>query len=128
DILVLADHFLDRLARKSGMPRKRLAQAAADKLTGYHWPGNVRELQNTIERALILSRDFQITADDIRLSTLDGTDAAGVYNRTLQGQYREMSLDQLEFEHIMATLEYTQWNKTQAARILGIERSTLDRK
>jgi two-component system, NtrC family, response regulator HydG len=129
DILVLANHFLDRLARKSGTPRKRLTQDAADKLTAYHWPGNVRELQNTIERALILSPHTQITADDVRLSTLDGTGGAGLaYNRTPQGQYREMSLDQLEFEHIMATLDYTQWNKTQAARILGIERSTLDRK
>jgi two-component system, NtrC family, response regulator HydG len=129
DVLVLANHFLDRFARKSGTPRKRLSQDAADKLTGYHWPGNVRELQNTIERGLILSPHSQITGDDIRLSTLDSTEEGGIYyNRTPQGQYREMSLQRLEFEHLMATLEYTQWNKTQAARILDIERSTLDRK
>jgi two-component system, NtrC family, response regulator HydG len=129
DIPVLANHFLDRLARKSGMPRKRLTQDAIDKLTIYHWPGNVRELQNTIERALILSPHSQITGDDIRLSTLDDAQNGGLaYNRTPQGQYREMSLQRLEFDHMLATLEYTQWNKTQAARILGIERSTLDRK
>jgi two-component system, NtrC family, response regulator HydG len=128
DILVLANHFLDRLARKAGMPRKRLTTDAADKLSAYHWPGNVRELQNTIERALILCRDPQVTANDIRLSNLEATDEGLYYNRTPQGQFRELSLERLEFEHLMATLDYTQWNKSQAARILGIERSTLDRK
>jgi two-component system, NtrC family, response regulator HydG len=128
DIKVLAHHFLDRFARKSGMPRRRLSTEAADKLCAYHWPGNVRELQNTIERALILGRQPQLIADDIRLSNLEGADEGLYYNRTPQGQYREMSLERLEFEHLMATLDYTQWNKAQAARILGIERSTLDRK
>src|SRR5690606_3978816 len=129
DILVLANHFLDRFARKSGMPRKRLSSEAADRLAGYHWPGNVRELQNTIERALILSQQPQITVQDIRLSSLEGAeDGSLYYNRTPQAQYRQMSLERLELDHLVATLEYTQWNKAQAARIPGIERATLDRK
>ena len=129
DIPVLANHFLERFAEKSGLPRKPLTSFAMKKLTDYAWHGNVRELQNTMERALIMSQGFQIDADDIRLSALDGSDSGVLaYNRTPQGQFREMTLAVLEHSHIMATLRHTEWNKTRAAEILGIERSTLDRK
>lgn len=129
DVLVLTDAFLERFAQKAGVPKKELTPEAATKLKDYHWPGNVRELQNTIERAMILSSGQHIEVDDIRLSSLDLNDDGSMwYNRTLQGNYREVSLERLEFEHIMTTLDYTDWNKTRAAEILQIERSTLDRK
>lgn len=129
DISVLATHFLKRFADKSGLPLKKLTPAATEKLRQHHWPGNVRELQNALERSLILSQGRLIDADDIRLATLDGSDSGVLaYNRTLQGQFREISLERLEYAHIMATLKYTDWNKTRAAEILEIERSTLDRK
>ena len=127
DIPLLANHFLERCARKTRRPIKRFTRAALDALIAYDWPGNVRELQNVIERAVILCSGDVVTEDDIKLSTLGGTSGAA---RGLRGGpgYREVSLEVLEKEHILSTLDRTNWNKSRAAQILGIERSTLDRK
>ena len=54
DVLLLAEHFLDKYAREHGKPIKRMATSAIDMLASYHWPGNVRELENTIERAVLV--------------------------------------------------------------------------
>ena len=96
-------------------------------LVNYGWPGNVRELQNTIERAVILCAGESLTPADIQLSALGRSEAAAVTASSNSG-YRAVSIDLIEQEHILATLEWTKWNKSQAAHILGIERSTLDRK
>jgi len=127
DIPLLANHFLERFAKKTNRPVKRFSPEALDLMMAYHWPGNVRELQNTIERAVVLCSGDCITEQDVQLSALGG----GRNSRREQpgsAGYREISLDVLEQEHILATLERTNWNKSQAAQILGIERSTLDRK
>lgn len=126
DIPKLASHFLERFARKTNRPVKRLSQKALESLTKYHWPGNVRELQNAVERAVILSAGDEMTEADIQFSSLNPPD----YERDKGSaeDYREVSLEVMEQEHILATLDRTNWNKSQAAQILGIERSTLDRK
>jgi Nif-specific regulatory protein len=127
DIPILALHFLKRLAAKSNRPVERFTPAGLEALMTYEWPGNIRELQNAIERAVILCPGREITDADIQLSTLGASPA----HREVQSNgsdYRELSLDLLEQEHILATLKRTKWNKSQAAQILGIERSTLDRK
>jgi len=121
DIPVLANYFLDILTREIARRVKGFSDAAMRKLTRYDWPGNVRELRNVIERAVVLGSGEQIEERDILLSGLEPTLAAG-------GRYRPISLEQLEREHVAATLAHTGWNKSQAAAILGIERSTLDRK
>lgn len=135
DVEQLAKHFLKRFIVKSGRPIKGFTQESVDVLRGYDWPGNVRELQNTVERAVILCRGDRIGIDDIRLSRLgsDMTDAlletrAVASTVDASAPLREQSLESLEKEHIMAMLEHTDWNKSRAAQILGIERSTLDRK
>jgi len=129
DIALLADFFLERFARKTNRPAKRLSPPALDALTSYDWPGNIRELQNTIERAIILCGGDVLTEDDIRLSALRRVEPdAPAATIVSLGEHRPRTLDTLEQEHILATLEWTQWNKSQAAQILGIERSTLDRK
>lgn len=129
DIPSLAEFFLEKFVTKTGRPLRGYAPAALEKLVDYDWPGNVRELQNTIERAVILSRGELVEPDDIQLSRLrreagetrpDGVPGAG------RGPL--LSLDALEQQYILQVLEHTAWNKTQAAQILGIERSTLDRK
>ena len=96
-------------------------------LLNYEWPGNVRELQNTIDRAVILSRNEQIEVSDIQLSTQTSTAAIGK-EPEVKSANRDITLERLERDHILATLERTSWNKSMAAKILGIERSTLDRK
>jgi transcriptional regulator with GAF, ATPase, and Fis domain len=124
DIPVLADFFLHRFVREMGRRIKGFTPAAQTKLRDYHWPGNVRELRNVIERAVALSTGAILDADDLWLSSLD---VAGP-SPLVEAAYRQLSLADLEKEHILRTLSHTDWNKSQAATILGIERSTLDRK
>jgi Nif-specific regulatory protein len=135
DVPLLAEHFLKRFSRETGRKFKGFTAAALDKLQHYHWPGNVRELKNVIERAVALATGHVIDASDIWLSQLDlpsrtGTGPSGSASARsdLPGSYQPLSLDELEKRHIWATLQHTDWNKSQAAAILGIERSTLDRK
>jgi Nif-specific regulatory protein len=127
DIPLLANFFLERFVRKTGRPLKGFTPAAIEYLTHYDWPGNVRELQNAVERAVILCGDEYVGPRDIQLSRLGSPEPL----RSEPGcaaSYREVTLDALEQEHILATLDWTKGNKSQAAQILGIERSTLDRK
>jgi len=127
DIPLLATHFLNRFVERTGRKITGFSNKVMDLLTAYEWPGNVRELQNTIDRAVILSRGEQIEVDDIQLSTFTPTAAHGGGPK-VKAANRDVTLERLEKEHILATLERTNWNKSMAAQILGIERSTLDRK
>ncbi|MFH1302175.1 MAG: sigma-54 dependent transcriptional regulator, partial [Planctomycetota bacterium] len=128
DILLLANYFLNRFITKTGRPIRGFTQEAKDLLETYHWPGNVRELQNTIERAFILCTGDIIDASDIQLSAVGmGSDPQCVLPPANLG-FRDVPLDVVEQEHILAVLNNTNWNKSRSAQILGIERSTLDRK
>ena len=127
DIPELATYFLDRFVQSTGRPARGFSQKALEKLASYDWPGNVRELQNAVERAVIFSTGEFISDQDIHLSRLEVDDVARPEPEMAAG-YREISIEKLEQEHILATLETTKWNKSRAAQILGIERSTLDRK
>ncbi len=122
DIPVLANHFLGRLAQEVGRRLRGFSDEAMRKLVQYDWPGNVRELRNAIERAVVLGTGEQIGEKDIWLSSLTAPAASVTH------EYRPMTMDEMEREHISSTLAHTDWNKSQAATILGIERSTLDRK
>jgi Nif-specific regulatory protein len=125
DVQPLADHFLKRFAREMTRKLGGFTPAAAAKLKAHRWPGNVRELRNVIERAVVLGTGPVVDEADIWLSQLD-PDATGV--RPALDDYRPESLDEVEKRHILDTLRHTSWNKSRAAEILGIERSTLDRK
>jgi Nif-specific regulatory protein len=124
DVAILADHFLKRFVRETGRRIKGFTPAAMAKLRGYHWPGNVRELRNVVERAVALGTGPVLDADDLWLSSLEAAGPAPA----AEAVYQALSLDEVEKEHILRTLNHTEWNKSQAATILGIERSTLDRK
>ncbi len=123
DIPLLAEHFLKRFVNETGRKIKGFTDAAIEKLQGYHWPGNVRELRNVIERAVALSTGPVLDAPDIWLSSLD-VGGSGVHPSIFQ----PVSLEEVEKKQILATLNHTDWNKSRTAEILGIERSTLDRK
>jgi len=125
DIPLLAEHFLRRFVRETGRKIRGFTPAALRKMEEYDWPGNVRELRNVVERAVALGTGPLLDANDIWLSSLEI--AAGAPTPATAA-YRPMSLEEIEKEHILKTLNYTDWNKSQAARILNIERSTLDRK
>jgi transcriptional regulator with GAF, ATPase, and Fis domain len=125
DIPVLARHFLKRFSREIGRRLEGFTKEALEAMTNYAWPGNVRELKNVIERAVVLCGGAWITVDDLAL------DGLRLKREVLQADgtpYKPISLDDMEREHILSTLRHTRGNKSRTASILGIERSTLDRK
>ncbi|MDX1964685.1 MAG: sigma 54-interacting transcriptional regulator [Pirellulales bacterium] len=129
DLPELTHYFLQRYNLETGRKIGGFSPEALDALMQYRWPGNIRELKNVIERAVVLARGEQIELEDLALTKLS---TAGDTNEpTIPGQpadFEFMSLDDMERRHILATLRATNWNKSQSATILGIERSTLDRK
>ncbi|MCB2201421.1 sigma-54 dependent transcriptional regulator [bacterium] len=116
DILLLAERFIDKYAKKTGKDVRGIDRDAAALLTAYHWPGNVRELENMIERAVVLTRTEYLTSDD--LVGLSGK-AAGI----TAGPIRPLA--ELEREHIEHCLNTLDWNLGQTADRLGIHRNTL---
>lgn len=126
DVLLLAHHFVEQVASRSGKPVRGIAEDAAARLTEYDWPGNVRQLQNVIERAVALTRFDRVTVDDLPERIANGTDQP----LTLAQEDPEHmpSLDQLERRYIDRVLTVTGGNKTRAARVLGLDRRTLYRK
>ncbi len=125
DILLLANFFLDRFNKKNQRMLKGFAPKVKELFMNYAWPGNVRELENTIERAVILSRDDVITPDDL-------PDAFDPPSRPPDGRPAPLSeprtLKDVEREMILRTLEETSGNRTHAAKILGVSRRTLQLK
>jgi two-component system response regulator HydG len=127
DVPLLANYFLERIVRRTGRPVKGVSPEALDVLMNHEWPGNIRQLQNAIERAVILSPGELVEAGDIQLSTLGGSPRRQM-PPSESVDTPEVSLEVVEKQHILSTLSRTSWNKSRAAQILGIERSTLDRK
>jgi len=115
DILLLANHFVEKFSRAAGKDIKRISTPAIDMLMSYHWPGNVRELENCIERAVILSTDDVVHGHHLP-PTLQTAEASGT---VLKGSLQE-SLDNLERELIIEALKNSRGNKAKAARALGV--------
>ncbi len=124
DIPRLADHFLKRYGRETARKAVGFTPAAMKKMQEYDWPGNIRELRNVIERAVALGLGPVLDAPDVWLSSLELTSKTS----DSRPAYQAFTLEEIEKRHIQQTLEHTDWNKSQAAAILQIERSTLDRK
>jgi two-component system response regulator HydG len=117
DIEPLASHFLARFARETGKKLSGLSREALGMLKAYPWPGNVRELKNVMERAVVLSRQSRIEAAG--LSFLQPAEAQAM---------AELTLQDLEQNHIRRILDSQDWNITSAAKVLGVDRVTLSRK
>ena len=130
DIPELADFFLRKFADETGSRLKGFTPRAMEELLRYRWPGNVREMKNVIERAVVLAVGEYVDHEDLVLSTLKtaGDTETGGELMASSREFEPTSLAEMESEHIRRTLSATGWNKSRAAGILGIERSTLDRK
>ena len=120
DVPVLAQHFLDRCSSQIGR-EKQLSEETLRVLSNYKWPGNVRELENAIERAAIISRGPVITPDDLP-ETL--RKKARTQKMELPGSLRE-AMKNPERQVILEALRMANWNRKEAADLLGISRSTL---
>jgi Nif-specific regulatory protein len=115
DILLLADHFVEKYAAGHGVQVKRISTPAIDALMSYHWPGNVRELENVIERAVILSDDGVIHAYHLP-PTLQTAESSGTrYRGSL-----EQRLAAVERELIVDALKASGGNMAKASRELGL--------
>lgn len=130
DIPELAQYFLQRFNSETGRKIRGYTPQAMDLMRKYRWPGNIRELKNVVERAVVLSRGDFIEAEDLTLTQLATSGDTNDQPSIPVGSqpFHPMTLDDMERQHIQATLAATGWNKSQAAGLLGIERSTLDRK
>jgi two-component system response regulator HydG len=126
DILLLAQHFLERYAAQSRRPVLGMTSATADKLLSYPWPGNVRELQNCIERAVALAQFEQIGVDDLPEKIRDYKTAAIAIESNDPAEL--LTMDEVERRYIVKVLEAVGGNKTLAAQVLGFDRRTLYRK
>lgn len=124
DILPLAEYFLSKYLEETGHGPTGFSPRAKTAMQEYSWPGNIRELKNAIERAVVLANGPLAEPEDLALSYLSLPNMP----QTAAPTYRELSLEDVEKEHILATLRATGGHKSKSASILGIERSTLDRK
>ena len=119
DIPVLAQHFVDMVCEELGLPPKRLSPAALARLELYDYPGNVRELRNIIERSVIL-QDGEVIDVDVGQGRL-GLTGDGPVVRPLR-----QAVDEFRRKYITYALSVCKNNQTEAARLLGINRSYLN--
>ncbi len=123
DISLIAEAILARLCDANGGKRCNLSKSALDSLIHYDFPGNVRELENILERTLALCSDVEIDKDGLQLEPFEASS-----EDTLVAQSEVSSiglplqdyLDRLEKESIVGALEKTKYNRTAAAKLLGI--------
>ena len=127
DIPELVHYFFHKFNLETGRKLRGFTTEAMEQMVRYRWPGNVRELKNVVERAVVLAADEFIEQHDLMLSKLPTTGDTGDQMPNNQ-EFKPTSLAEMERRHILATLKATGWNKSQTAQLLGIERSTLDRK
>jgi DNA-binding NtrC family response regulator len=120
DIPLLCEHFLEKYRQRHGRSVKGIAPAAYHLLIRHRWPGNVRELENVIERGILVTKAAEITVNDLPESMREETTNTSEFvippHRTLA---------EIEKMAILQTLQRTNWNKQEAAQILGLYRPTL---
>jgi Nif-specific regulatory protein len=114
DVILLADHFLEKYAKAHGKDIKRITTPAIDMMMEYHWPGNVRELENCIERAVILCNEGAIHSYH-----LPATLQTGTKSKTLPLSLED-AVANLEKEILMDSLKNTKGNINKAAKLIGI--------
>jgi DNA-binding NtrC family response regulator len=145
DIAPLSDYFIEKYSKANGLPTRKLSADALTKLEGYDWPGNVRELENIIHRSVLMAQGNQIDVNAIllpaRANTLAAQSAAPAAApsapqpaQTVAAKPAKVNnlvgrtVEEVEKELILDTLDHCLGNRTQAAQILGISIRTLRNK
>ncbi len=119
DIPLLARSFVERLAHELGKDVGDISEGSLKLLLDHNWPGNVRELENAVERAIVTCRGRVLTEEDFTFLTQNGGEKRG------WSIPANLTLQELEKEVIVATIQRTHGNIKEAAAALGIDRSTL---
>ena len=132
DIMLLMDAFLQGVAEKRNLPVPAIGERAQEALMAYHWPGNIRQLLNLIERLVILQRGADVDIEHLPLTVVQNVqevDKESLFFGNPQlpkdGINLRGVLQQFEEAMIKQALQATQGNKNQAAKILGLNRTTL---
>jgi two-component system, NtrC family, response regulator PilR len=121
DVALLADRILAKQAAALGRGRPRFSAAALERLRAYDFPGNVRELENVLERALALTTGDEIQAEDLQLAPTPVLSSAPPARDSAEsGLPLQDRLDLVERQAILGALEQTHYNRTAAAKLLGI--------
>ena len=123
DMLLLADHFLEKLSREHNKIIKRISTPAIDMLMSYHWPGNVRELENVLERAVLVCDGQVIHAHHLPPS-LQTAESSGTVTRVSLGD----AVDAYEKDLLQDVLKTTRGNRAKAARLLDTTERVLNYK
>jgi two-component system response regulator AtoC len=127
DVLLLAQHMLRQYAAVFDKKVMGLSPAAAERLVGYDWPGNVRELGNCLERAVALAHFEEIQVEDLP-DKIRNRQTPRSTSITANELPELLTLEEVERRHVLRVLEACHGNRTDAAKILGLDRKTLYRK
>jgi DNA-binding NtrC family response regulator len=120
DIPLLADHFLHLFGKKYKRPGMKIDKNVMAKMKKYYWPGNIREFQHAIERAVILSEEKTIQSAEVLI---------GVNNfQPVKDTNRVMTMDEMEKQFILSSLDDHDGNVSQTAKTLGLTRTALYRR
>jgi Nif-specific regulatory protein len=122
DIPLLAEHFLEFFKKETIIPHLSISKSAMDKMVQYDWPGNIRELRNAIERAVVMGNGKEILPQDLPIRT-----ARANYPGLQVGLTLEKALNRFKKEFIILNLRHTDGNRSQAAKVMDIQRTYLSR-
>jgi DNA-binding NtrC family response regulator len=122
DITLLAHYFLNRFNQVLQKKVKTIDPAALDKMKNYHWPGNIRELENAIERAVVLAPEQEITPDLLPMQLIQEPEES-----LMVGLQMDEAILKFKHQFITRTLQFTNYNQTEAAKLLDIQRTYLNR-
>ena len=126
DTLLLAQHFVEQFAARSGKQVEGISQAVGERLLAYTWPGNVRELRNVIERAVALTRYEKLAVEDLPEKIRDWRSSQVFIGGDDPAEL--VPMEEVERRYLLHVIRAVDGNKTLAARILGLDRKTLYRK
>jgi len=127
DIPLLVEHFIEEFSKGEARRKKTIDRAALSSLAGYHWPGNVRELKNLVERLTIMTKDSTIGPGDIP-DYIRGTVGKGVDESLFAYDDLKEARDHFERVFIERKLSENDFNISQTAKVLNMERSHLHKK
>jgi transcriptional regulator with GAF, ATPase, and Fis domain len=135
DVMILAQHFVKKLAHKMGRPAKRFSVECIEALRAYAWPGNVRELEHAIERAVVLSRGDELLPSDLPIAA--GQSARPIVEVRVPAppsflelpfpEAKKRAIAEFEDAYVQALLRRSGGNTSEAARQAGLDRSNFRR-
>ena len=126
DVLLIARDLLNHFARQMNKNVNGFQESVAERLMNYDWPGNVRELRNVIERAVALTEFEKLVVDDLPEKVRDYRQST--FRIDIDNPAELQTLEAVERNYIHRVLESVKGNRTEAARILGVDRKTLYRR